>query len=140
MLLKISPVLACFSIVIFPTNNLFCLIVSHIVEIVLNCFKMPILHSTAVLSMPLSLPPGMSTPIWIGSYLNFASSPTLWDEWGGLLNGTFGWAPFIEKPTPPGMSEWDYYGTLEDAVEYQVHKVKSSVINIHLKLSRSRQK
>ena len=41
MLLKISPVLACFSIVIFPTNNLFCLIVSHIVEIVLNCFKMP---------------------------------------------------------------------------------------------------
>ncbi|XP_071796714.1 uncharacterized protein [Asterias amurensis] len=73
----------------------------------------------AVLSMPLSLPPGMSTPIWIGSYLNFASSPTLWDEWGGLLNGTFGWAPFIEKPTPPGMSEWDYYGTLEDAVEYQ---------------------
>ncbi len=87
-------------------------------------FQDIIIYSTAVLSMPLSLPPGMSTPIWIGSYLNFASSPALWDEWGGLLNGTFGWAPFIEKPTPPDMSEWDYYGTVEDAVEYQVHQVQ----------------
>ncbi|XP_038065989.1 uncharacterized protein LOC119736056 isoform X2 [Patiria miniata] len=72
-----------------------------------------------LLAKPLRLPPDMTTPIWIGSYLNFASGPALWGEWGGLLNGTFGWAPFIEKPTPANMSEWDYYGTLEDAVQYQ---------------------
>ncbi|XP_022095381.1 uncharacterized protein LOC110981791 isoform X2 [Acanthaster planci] len=72
-----------------------------------------------LLNKPLSLPPDMATPIWIGCYLNFASSPALWEEWGRLLNGTFGWAPFVERPTPANMSEWDYYGTVEDAVQYQ---------------------
>nr|XP_054762527.1 uncharacterized protein LOC129269100 [Lytechinus pictus] len=70
-------------------------------------------------SMPLDLPPGAKPPLWIGSFLNFAATPALWEEWGSLLNGTFGWSPHVTRPTPANMSEWDFYGTVDDAVQYQ---------------------
>ncbi|XP_030839763.1 uncharacterized protein LOC754646 isoform X2 [Strongylocentrotus purpuratus] len=73
----------------------------------------------ALLSMPITLPPGAKPPIWIGSFLKFVATPELWEEWGNLLNGTFGWSPHGMRPTPANMSEWDFYGTVDDAVEYQ---------------------
>ncbi|XP_071493302.1 uncharacterized protein [Diadema antillarum] len=72
-------------------------------------------------ALPLHLPPGAKSPFWIGSFLNFAATPELWAEWGSLLNGTFGWAPLVEKPTSANMTEWDYYGDTDDAVQYQAN-------------------
>ncbi|XP_033112479.1 uncharacterized protein LOC117113287 [Anneissia japonica] len=71
-----------------------------------------------LLSMPLDLKEGIDKPIWIGNYLNFASDKK-WEEWADLLNGTFGWVPPRNTPTPPDMSEWDYYASLEDVNQYQ---------------------
>ncbi|XP_072035351.1 uncharacterized protein [Amphiura filiformis] len=72
-----------------------------------------------ILSRPLHLLDDLSTPIWIGSYLNFASTSERWSEWKDLINGTYGWVPNVRRPTPPSMSQWDYYSTTEDTVAYQ---------------------
>lgn len=73
----------------------------------------------ALQALPLNLPPSVTKPVWIGSYLNFASSEELWNEWGAVINGTFGWAPYVLKPTPPDLNLWDFYGDLPDVLQYQ---------------------
>ncbi|XP_071954553.1 uncharacterized protein [Antedon mediterranea] len=70
-----------------------------------------------LISMPLDLKEGVDKPIWIGSYLNFASG-NKWDEWADLLNGTFGWVPPRTTPTPSDMPEWDFYASLKDVTTY----------------------
>ncbi|XP_071813680.1 uncharacterized protein [Apostichopus japonicus] len=73
-----------------------------------------------IISLPLDLPKSLSgLPVWIGSYLNFASSESLREEWKGLINGTFGWSPYVLKPTPPSLQSWDFYGDLSDVLAYQ---------------------
>ncbi len=74
-----------------------------------------------VLNRPLHLPDYLDTPIWIGSFLYFASSSTQWSKWKDLINGTYGWVPNKRRPTPPSMSQWDFYSTTGDTLVYQVH-------------------
>ncbi|XP_077980135.1 uncharacterized protein LOC144435413 [Glandiceps talaboti] len=75
-----------------------------------------------VLSRPLTLPTGMTSPVWLGNYLNFASTSTLWSKWRDLLNGTYGWVPARLRPTTSAdMKHWDFYATLQDVVTYQAN-------------------
>ncbi|XP_070579553.1 uncharacterized protein [Ptychodera flava] len=73
-----------------------------------------------VLSKPFHLPSGVTSPLWLGSYLNFVSDGT-WSKWKNLINGTFGWVPSRLRPTPSNMKHWDYYGNLQDTITYQTN-------------------
>ncbi|XP_023232213.1 uncharacterized protein LOC111632085 isoform X1 [Centruroides sculpturatus] len=71
-----------------------------------------------VLKRKFFVPANMDQPIWIGNYLNTASTVKLRNQWLKLLNGTFAWVSHSHL-TPPWLNDWDTYSLPGDTVIYQ---------------------